>query len=584
MHRIKLRFGTKLILFICLITAALSLFTGWFSINKYQSGMEAEISQSVTQAFIQANTLLDYNIREYERLLSLAANDLTIQKTLTTIYDNQFDWFLAERDLNTATHAISATHSQTPDIHYYFLKPQKVYISAAYTSSPYLSEDTLAKVLDTDGIGFTWDILSNSRIEDGEERQLIVSKLCMDELNYFPNAVAYISIPGKNLFQSLEKIDYGYGQISVSLPDDTLLYTQRTTIQISLEDADIHNRITSALKGYYVQKIEGKKYLVIFNRENKYGWILTGFLPYQEVMNSVGEVRTRIMLFTIISTIICLLLLYLFIYQNTKKISVLSSAMEKVDAGSLDVNVPLHGDGEVEQMASVFTGMLQKIKQQLLELEESSRREHKLELLALQEQINPHLLYNTLSTINSYAEEIEAEEISELVLSLITYYNLSLSNGMEFITIHDELRHVKAYVTIMQKRFGDSLEINISCDPAAEQCTCPKMILQPFIENSIYHGFSANNGFKGTIQLQVCISCENIEFIIEDNGCGMTPEKIREIMSTPGQSYALKNIDSRVKLYYGDKFGLHIESNPGKGSRFTVVIPSLPLLTPNELV
>lgn len=573
MHRVKLRFGTKLIIFICLITAALSLFTGWFSINKYQSGMEAEISQSVTQAFIQANTLLDYNIREYERLLSLAANDLTIQKTLTTIYDNQFDWFLAERDLNSATHAISSTHAQTPDIHYYFLKPQEVYISAAYTSSPYLSEDTLTKILESDGIGFTWDILSDCRTNKEEESQLIVSKLCMDELNYYPNAVAYINIPGNNLFQSLEKLDYGYGQISVSLPDDTLLYTQRSNVQIPLESTDIHNRISSMVKGYYVQKIEGKKYLVIFNRENKYGWILTGFLPYQEVMNSVSNVRTRIMLFTIISTIICLLLLYLFIYQNTKKISILSTAMEKVDAGSLDVDVPLHGDGEVEQMASVFTGMLQKIKQQILDLEESSRREHKLELLALQEQINPHLLYNTLSTINSYAEEIDAEEISELVHSLIAYYNLSLSNGMEFITIRDELRHVKAYVSIMQKRFGDNLIVDISCDPNIEQCTCPKMILQPFIENSIYHGFSANSGFKGTIQLRVNASGENIEFIIEDNGCGMTQEKIQEIMSTPGQSYALKNIDSRIKLYYGEKFGLHIESTIGTGSVFSVVIP-----------
>lgn len=584
MRWIKLRFRTKMIVFMCLTTIGLSLFIGYFSIRKYQSVMEKEISESVMQAFIQSNTLLDYNIREYERLLSLVSSHSEIQKILASSFEDQYDWFIKEGNLNSATRAISATHSETPTIQYYLLHPQQIFISSAYTTPP-LPGDTLNGILGSDGIGYAWintvpsgtadPAGSDSADPESAGSQLTVLKLCIDEMTNAKNAVAYIRIDTQSLFRSVEKLNYGNSQISVYMPDHSILFSQTGSNTIVPDLSVYSGRMDNSPNGYFDTVIEGKRYLIIYNRENKNNWTLVGVLPYRSVMNAFTSVRDRILTVTIISTCVCLLLIYLFLYQNTKKITILSSAMEQVNAGALDVSVPLNGHGEIDHMAHIFAAMLQKIKQQLADLDSASKREHKLELLALQEQINPHLLYNTLSTINSYAEEIEAVEITETVRSLITYYNLTLSNGMEFITAADELSHAFSYIKIMQKRFGPQLKASIEADEGIGQFYCPKIILQPFIENSIYHGFSNNNGFSGTITLRAFKSNQCVRFEIQDNGCGMSDEKIRQIMTDPGNSYAIKNIDTRIKLYFGNEYGVTVISRPGEGCLFIITIPAL---------
>jgi two-component system sensor histidine kinase YesM len=218
--------------------------------------------------------------------------------------------------------------------------------------------------------------------------------------------------------------------------------------------------------------------------------------------------------------------------------------------------------------------------EQMENLIAQNRREQenlkKAELRTLQAQVNPHFLYNTLDTIVWAAESGKDEEVVTLTKSLSDFFRSSLSSGADWVTVAQEVRHLNGYLSIQKIRYRDILNYEVDVDPAMENCRMLKLLLQPLVENALYHGIKFRRG-GGRILVRGRQKDNVLFFSVQDTGVGMTPEKLREVLDAmhtgkvrrrnpdepePGGGFGLYNVDQRIRLYYGLEKGIEIESGP----------------------
>lgn len=222
--------------------------------------------------------------------------------------------------------------------------------------------------------------------------------------------------------------------------------------------------------------------------------------------------------------------------------------------------------------------MVTRISMLIAEQYQSGKEIKNAELKALQAQINPHFLYNTLDLINWKAIDNDVPEIALIAHSLAKFYKLSLNKGREIVSIEDEIDHIKNYVQIQNMRFDNRINLVINIDPFIRQYRILKIILQPIVENSILHGILENrNKQEGVINISSHLVNNTLVLIVEDNGIGMTMEKAQEILTTDSiadtHGYGVQNVNQRIKLYYGQQYGLSYWSSPGEGTKVEITIP-----------
>ena len=200
------------------------------------------------------------------------------------------------------------------------------------------------------------------------------------------------------------------------------------------------------------------------------------------------------------------------------------------------------------------------------------------ELKSLQGQINPHFLYNTLDLINWTAINSQAPETSALVQLLSRFYKLSLSGGADIVTVGEELEQARSYVEIQNRRFNDAFQLFVNVEDGVECYGTLKIILQPILENAILHGILEKKSKRGVIRISARLQRGTIVFTVRDDGVGMTPEqqnRVRTDATHRTSGYGVRNIDERIKLMYGRRFGLTFSSAPGDGTYVTITIPAL---------
>ncbi|OBZ14700.1 hypothetical protein A8L34_12350 [Bacillus sp. FJAT-27264] len=268
----------------------------------------------------------------------------------------------------------------------------------------------------------------------------------------------------------------------------------------------------------------------------------------------------------------------------TRPIHRLEQAMQQVESGLLAISVPETGVTEVQGLARHFNSMVLEIRQLLKDIETKERALRLHELSVLHSQINPHFLYNTLDTIVWMAEFQDTERVISTTKALAEFFQLSLSGGEEFTTIEKEMAHVSKYLIIQKERYGDKLSYELGYDPALSDVIIPKIILQPMVENAIYHGIREKDG-PGSLEISCGRTVEgSVQFIIKDDGAGFDPaileagteasrqEPVPQVQSKLG-GIGIHNVDERLKLYYGQNYGVTITSAPGQGTEVKIVIP-----------
>ena len=263
----------------------------------------------------------------------------------------------------------------------------------------------------------------------------------------------------------------------------------------------------------------------------------------------------------------------------TKPITDLVDVTDRVSRGDLGARSHNDSRDEVGELSKSMNQMIDKINELLSQITKEQIRIQEAELELLQAQINPHFLYNTLDTIIWLAEGGDEKRVVSMVKSLSAFFRTSLSRGRDIITIREELLHAKSYLEIQQFRYQDILEYEIDVPDEYGEYTIPKITIQPLIENALYHGIKNKRG-GGKIKISAARHGDDIVISVSDNGIGMTDERLREVTSgltgdKPADNaiYGLYNVNERIKLKFGNDYGITLHSVYNEGSTCDILLP-----------
>ncbi len=291
----------------------------------------------------------------------------------------------------------------------------------------------------------------------------------------------------------------------------------------------------------------------------------------------ITESAYHLMLQNIPILAVCILLLlalsYLFAKQLVLKLEQLTDNMNQIHRGIREVTVHSESDDEVGVLIRAFRRMMDEINKLISEVYESKIALQKSELRALQAQINPHFLYNSLSIINWKAIEADELEISKVTLDLSTYYRTSLNRGEMMTTVESEIYNIRAYLRIQLVMHDNSFRAEEEVDETMFRYEIPKLILQPLVENAIEHGLDTSDRTEKLLRVTAKQDEEFLIFSVYDNGNGMTKEKAEEIISYQSRGYGVRNVNERIILLYGEEYRIHIQSSEGEGTCAVIRIP-----------
>lgn len=286
----------------------------------------------------------------------------------------------------------------------------------------------------------------------------------------------------------------------------------------------------------------------------------------------------QLLLFVLGIGVIIYILGHIYAHFNSKRIIALSNTVKKIQQGDLSAHCIVDSYDEIGELQVNINEMIEKIEYLLSEQYNMGVQLKKSELNLLQAQINPHFLYNTLNLIKWTAQAGTADEVSDIVDKLSNFYRISLSNGLDLISIRDELTHVTLYVQLQNKRFNNNIRLETDISADVYDLHILKLMLQPLVENSIVHGLRNNPGF---IKISILRTSDHLFITIADNGCGITSEKLSKIKlcqelgldSSSSSGYGLVNIYERLKNYYGESSSLNISSQIDVGTTIEISLP-----------
>ena len=247
-----------------------------------------------------------------------------------------------------------------------------------------------------------------------------------------------------------------------------------------------------------------------------------------------------------------------------KRIENLTTCVNQMDTGNMKINVEDRSLDEVGILIRSFHKMLNQIQRLISEVYQSKITQQELEMQALQAQINPHFLYNTLSMINWKAISAGEEDISKITLALSDFYRTTLNKGNNFITIAGEVLNIKSYLEIQLMMHDYEFEVEYQIDESVGSYQMPKLILQPLVENALEHGLDMKEDGEKRLVLSCQQNQEDVVWTVQDNGVGMNEGMVSNLVKTHATGYGVKNVNDRLALLYGESYVLHIESYPGR--------------------
>ena len=353
-------------------------------------------------------------------------------------------------------------------------------------------------------------------------------------------------------------------------PQQQQLYNELQTENISLiMDADKDTVLTDTGNN-------GKLYSI--SRSDKTGWTVVDCTNVRELLSKSRQAQSVYVLTAIVLVIVALLFSRFMARSITLPIQKLRDSMKKVQEGDFSVSdVVVDSRNEIGSLTKSFDVMTHRIQELMEQNVHEQEEKRKSELKALQSQINPHFLYNTLDSIIWMAEGKRNEEVVLMTASLARLLRQSISNEDEVVPIANEVEYARGYLTIQKMRYKDKLEFQIDVDPSILYIPLIKLVLQPIIENAIYHGLKYKES-KGLLIVKGFMKDGNAVLQVIDDGVGMDEETLAHIYDKHKVNYhsngvGVYNVEKRLKLYYGDDYGITYESEKGKGTTATITIP-----------
>lgn len=305
-----------------------------------------------------------------------------------------------------------------------------------------------------------------------------------------------------------------------------------------------------------------------------------------KIMNGAGELTlytgrdftTGSTLFFIMIAILaafCFLLYTINWFANgfARRIRVINRTLSDTVRNKFSVTFPEDHHDEIGELTVMLNRMIRETKQLIQDVYESRIKEQEYEMKALQAQINPHFLYNTLSAINWHALTTNNDSISDIVTSLSRFYRTALNQGSNVTTVRNEMENIQAYLRIQQKIHNDSFDVEYEIEESILSCRMPNLIIQPIVENALEHGLDQKTDGRGKLWIRVCRDGASLLLEIADNGPGIAPERMEGLLKQDSKSYGLRNVDRRLKLFFGEQY--YMKYFCRNGTVFQLFLPIL---------
>ncbi|SKA74291.1 two-component system, sensor histidine kinase YesM [Clostridium sp. USBA 49] len=563
-----LKIGTKIIVCYTIISV-ISIF---FSTFIYQNINKKIMTQKVSEVALQTLQTIDSNIKlliytvNNESKILLSNKD--IQKILKNgnkgfNYNNQLfvNRFLTE--FIQSNMSISSVYIFDNYGNRYFVDKKKIKNFTLNNIKNSYWYDTLQKAAG----GYIIKLNGGGVFNQPEKKYVSLIRVINDLDSQKPIGTMVINIPEDAIMNSFKDI-MKTGDINILLKDENnndIIHPKE------LEGHNIKSDISNEEHYYSIERINKKDYINSYLK-NDLGWTIISILPFSELSNQSNIYKIVMIAILLLNGIMSFFGLILVSSNITKPIDKLIKSMKGVENGEFkEVNIDT-GNDEIGKLKNVYNTMIYKIENLIEQIVKEQKIKRKAELDVLQSQIKPHFLYNSFDTISSLALDNRNDEVYKIIKALGNFYRTSLSNGKEVISIEEEIKTVKSYLTIQQIRYDNMFNVNISVDERANKYKILKLILQPLVENSIYHGIKPTRK-KGNIFISTLIRGDFIELIVQDDGAGMTEEKLRSIKEFNGGGIGLSGTMERLNIFYNGKSKFEIESKLGEGTKVTIYIP-----------
>ncbi|MFW6216046.1 MAG: cache domain-containing sensor histidine kinase [Alkalispirochaetaceae bacterium] len=452
-------------------------------------------------------------------------------------------------------------------------------------------------------------VVSSSRVQNVLAGQypwvITLSRTINDPVTGEVHGVMLVDLTFSVIRELLSSISLGdRGYLFIVAPDGSIVYHPRQELIYSDLEQEYHQRVLEHPGGsFYVVDQKGER-LYTVTSSDRTGWKTVGVNYTAELVRNRVQVQRYYFYWTLLCVVFAILLSLFISHHLSRPILRLRSTMRSVEGGNFDISADVSGNNEISELAKDFNIMVARIRELVRRNGEEQEEKRRSELMALQNQITPHFLYNTLDSIIWMAETREHGKVVKMVAALARLLRLSISRGDELVPIRDEITHIENYLTIQKMRYQDMLDFSVEVEEEILSLLVPKVILQPLVENAIYHGVKNNSG-GGRVLVGGRRKGEQVVLYVEDDGVGANPDEMAAILEgtarngtspdppTAGPArgggtataakrgtlhsrVGVRNVHERIKLYFGDQYGLRFLS--GSGGVGTVVELRVPIV------
>lgn len=429
---------------------------------------------------------------------------------------------------------------------------------------------TVAPLKDLSDGTHAYDDLDNNihwRIDMENHTAFSVSRMAMLEQRG-AKGVLYVSVDYDSVFQPFytETMFDNYGLVIEDEYGNTI-FAKNTFA----DDKAAYELNVDQFKA--LREMENSGYQFIDRTSNATGWNICVYKPDRLIISSVQPILIIAgvaILVSMFAGITCIHIISEFI---TKRIKKLQKTMKATETGNLGMVIENDSADEIGDLINGYNSMSKRLDETVNEVYQSKIKEKEYEMRALQAQINPHFLYNSLSMINWKALEADQEDISHITLALSTFYRTALNKGKNILLVKDEIANIKSYLDIQLAMHDNSFDVVYDIDDSILKYETLNLILQPLLENAIGHGIDVKTDGRGEIRIEGKENGDFLDFTVSDNGVGMTKTQAAMILSKSSNGYGVSNVNERIKLYYGEQYAVKIDSTPGVGTKVMLHFP-----------
>ena len=442
-----------------------------------------------------------------------------------------------------------------------------------------IPDEMVRKAVSLQGMGF-WKSTSWLGKPPQEKNNYFISYYrAINSLNMLNKnlAVERITIRESSLFQIYSKLNtYKGGEMYLLDADGTILSsTDKRVLGLRSMPSELLKNLAEHREGYFESTLKDKTSIVLYYTLPGTGWKMAQVIPYQSFLLLTNTVNLVIF----ITLFFCLSfgILFSVIQDRTvlKPLKQLEREMKKLKDGNFDVKLVSRSGDEIGQIIREYGNVIGQLKEMINKVYVSKMKQREAELIAVEAQINPHFLYNTLDSIRWLALKEKNYMVAEQLETLSEMFRHVLHNGREIVTVREEMNFINDYMFLQHAKYGSRINLIVRIDEALYDCLIPKLILQPLVENAMLHGLEPKLE-GGRVEVAGWQEGETIRFSVRDDGIGANEEAIREMLAgttRPSKVFALKNIDERIKLHYGEKYGLRFSGETGRGVEVEICIP-----------